>query len=121
MVVDTSVWLSILLSQPLKSACLKEIKSKKIYIPSLCYYECFKKLRSECSDHEAMGAIATLRQFPQLDLTPEIALSAADISIEYNLAMADSFLLAHAKAANEMLLTLDNDFAGIPGVKVLRA
>ena len=120
LVIDTSVWLEILLSQPLKTLCLKEIKSKKLYIPTLCFYECFKKLRSKVSDHEAIEAISALYRYPHLDLTSEIALNAADLSVQFNLAMADSLVLAHAKAINGILLTLDNDFASIPGVKVLR-
>jgi predicted nucleic acid-binding protein len=121
LVVDTSVWLAILLSQPLKTVSLKEIKSKKAYIPSLCFYECFKKLRSKCSDHESIEAVSVLYQYPQLELTPEIALAAADLSIEYGLGMADSFILAHARAIDADLLTLDNDFASIPRVKILRS
>jgi predicted nucleic acid-binding protein len=34
--------------------------------------------------------------------------------------MADSLVLAQAKHMRVPLLTLDNDFAKIPGVKVLR-
>jgi predicted nucleic acid-binding protein len=120
LVVDSSIWLEILLSQPLKAACLKEIKSKKLFIPTLSFYECFKKLRSKVSDHEAVEAISSLYQYPHLDLTPEIALNAADLSIEFNLGMADSLILAHARAIDGILLTLDNDFSSVPGVKVLR-
>jgi len=121
LVVDTSVWLEILLAQPLGVACQKEIKSKTIFIPSLCFYECFKKLRSKCSDHESIEAVSVLYQYPHLDLSPEIALAAADLSLEFKLGMADGLVLAHARAIDAVLLTLDNDFASIPGVKVLRS
>ncbi|MEW6055426.1 MAG: PIN domain-containing protein [Bdellovibrionota bacterium] len=49
-----------------------------------------------------------------------MALYAADLSIEFELAMADSLILAFAKEAGVSLLTLDNDFAGIPNVVVVR-
>lgn len=121
MVVDTSVWLEILFSQPLKARCLKEIHGKQVSIPSLCFYECLKKLQSKLSDADSMEAIASLSQFQSLDLTTEIALSAADLSAQYGLGMADSMVLAHAYSLGQPLLTLDNDFTDIAGAQVLRA
>lgn len=120
MIVDTSIWLEILFSQPLKERCLKEIQGKSVHIPSLCFYECLKKLRSKLSDTESMEAISSLSHYTPVDMTPEIALFAADLSIEHGLGMADSIVLAHAHALDVPLLTLDNDFAKIPGVKILR-
>ncbi len=121
MVVDSSVWLEVFFSGPLKNECLKEMKGKKIFIPSLCYYECYKKLRMKLPEHEAIEAIASLQSTPCLDLNSEIALAGADLSLKHDLAMADSLVLAHAAVLRETLLTLDNDFAAIPGTKVLRA
>lgn len=120
MVVDTSVWLAILLAQPLKDKCLKEIKGKDIFVPSLCFYECYKKIRSKCTEAEALEAISALHAYPALEVNAEIALTAADLSLEYSLAMADSLVLSHARVLGVPLLTLDNDFSDIPGVKVLR-
>lgn len=120
MIIDTSVLLEILLSQPLKDICLKEITGKSAAISSITYYEAFKKLRSKLSDGEAMEAISSLKSFPHLDLTPDVALTAADLSLQYKLGMADSLMLAHAKIQNVELLTLDNDFSSIPNVKIIR-
>lgn len=55
-----------------------------------------------------------------VDLSRSIALDAADLSLTHGLAMADSLVLAHALAASATLVTLDNDFARVPQVKVLR-
>ncbi|MBI3535827.1 MAG: PIN domain-containing protein [Deltaproteobacteria bacterium] len=111
---------TILLSQPLRVRCTKEIRGKKIQIPGFVYYECFKKLRMKLSDHEAMAVISGLQSYEHLVLTPEVALLAADLSIQYKLAMADSIVLAHATSISEILLTLDHDFLSIPGVNVLQ-
>jgi toxin FitB len=61
-----------------------------------------------------------LAQHTVADLTQEVALSAADLSIAHKLPMADSFVLAHAQRASATLVTLDDDFAGLPGATVLR-
>ena len=67
-----------------------------------------------------MEAISALSSFGIRDLTREVALLGADLSIEFNLAMADGLVLAHARHLETELLTLDNDFASIPDVKVIR-
>ena len=53
-----------------------------------------------------------------LDLT--IALGAADLSNQLKLAMADSIILATARAHNANLWTQDADFETVPGVKYVR-
>ena len=120
MVVDTSVWLEIFLNQSLKKKCLHLIKRESCLVPSLCFFEVLKKVRFKISDLEAMEVISALKRFPVLDLTPEVALYAADLSHQHNLAMADSIVLSHALTIKEELLTLDNDFESIPHVKIIR-
>ncbi len=61
-------------------------------------------------------SVSALRTFEHLVLTPEISLLAADLSIQYGLAVADSLVLAHARLLGVPLVTLDNDFNFIPGV-----
>jgi predicted nucleic acid-binding protein len=99
-VVDSSVWIELFAQKPSSEACLKEIKSD--------------------SEHQGLTAVATMSQYRVLDLTRDIALSAADIAIRAKLAMADSLMLAHARSNHAVLLTLDNDFAGLADTKVLR-
>jgi len=49
-------------------------------------------------------------------LDTRIALSAADLSTQYKLAMADAVVYASALAAGGQLLTSDAHFAGLPNV-----
>ena len=53
-----------------------------------------------------------------MDLTEELALVAADLSLAHGLAMADSMMLACAHLHDAELLTTDAGFTGLPGVKV---
>jgi predicted nucleic acid-binding protein len=55
-----------------------------------------------------------------VNLDTSIALSAAKISVELNLPMADSVMLATARAYDATLWTQDADFAGIEGVRYVQ-
>jgi predicted nucleic acid-binding protein len=52
-----------------------------------------------------------------MELTAELALSAAAVSIERRLPMADSIMLATARLHGATLWTQDSDLQGIEGVK----
>ncbi len=50
-------------------------------------------------------------------LTASLAIAASKISLEYNLPMADSFILATAKEFEATIWTQDADFKNIDGVE----
>ena len=52
-----------------------------------------------------------------LDLTPPLAIAASKLSLEHNLPMADSIILATAMEFDAILWTQDSDFKNIGGVK----
>jgi len=54
-----------------------------------------------------------------VELTEELALTAADLSLAHGLAMADAMMLATARAHGAQLMTTDTGFAGIEGVTIL--
>ena len=116
MILDSSVILQVLLGQKQASDCRKKIDWKHAAIPTLCVFEIYKKLRTKLTEDECLEAMSPIRSLPLLDLPELVALTAADLSIEYRLGMADAIVLAHARVRNQILLTLDYDFAGIPGV-----
>ncbi len=121
MVVDSSVWLEIFSDGPHCRRCEFELaRQKSIRVPSLVIYEVYRKLRQHGTEEEALEVVAFLRKHEVLDLTSGIALAAADISLHYKLPMADSIVLAHATTLEDTLLTLDNDFSGLPQAKVIR-
>jgi len=63
-------------------------------------------------------AIATMKKTRAVDLTEELALTAAHLSLTHRLAMADSMMLAAAQANHAELMTTDAGFEGVPGVTV---
>lgn len=86
--------------------------------PTVAIYEVYKWIKRERSENEAIEAVATMKKSQIADLTEEIALVAADLSLEHGLPMADSMMLAFARTSNAELVTTDAGFEKIEGVTV---
>ncbi|MCB0361776.1 MAG: type II toxin-antitoxin system VapC family toxin [Bdellovibrionales bacterium] len=119
-VIDSSCWIEIFANGSLTRKCQKEVNSSKaIVVPSLVIYEVYRKVKQSISDESGLSATAYLSQFEVQPLTREIALLAADLSLQFKLGTSDSLILAHAHEIGAVLVTLNNDFRGIPGTQVL--
>jgi toxin FitB len=120
-VFDSSCWIEILNNGPLSKVCEKELKSaSRVLVPTLVFYEVYRKVSSTVSEDQGLSVVALLSQYETSELTRDISLAAADISIAHKLPMADSIILAHATQENATLVTLDNDFAGLSHSRVIR-
>jgi predicted nucleic acid-binding protein len=83
----------------------------------ICVYEVFKRLFQEVGESQALVNIGDMYTGQIAELTAPIALAAAKISVEMKLAMADSMILATAKAYSGVLWIQDADFEGAEGVQ----
>jgi predicted nucleic acid-binding protein len=120
-VVDSSVWIELLLLGKRHAVCRKAFDSfDEIVVPTVVFYEVYKKIAAQVSEEDALAVVGEMSRHVIADLDRTIALLAADVSRDENLGMADSLVLAHARAAGAKLLSLDNDFATIADVQVLR-
>lgn len=120
-VFDSSAWIELFNGGPLAGICKKTLSANTLVgVPTASIFEIYRKIAKTASEDAALSAIAFLKTFPILDLTIEVALTAADLAIVHKLAMADSVMLAHAVCAGASLITLDNDFSGISDVEILR-
>ena len=121
LVLDSSAWIEILGSGPLSKACTKELKAaSRVLVPTLVFFEVYKKIASSLSEDQALSAVALLSQYETKEMTREIALAAADLSLTHRLGMADSLILAHAQQEGATLVTLDNEFVGLANTTVIR-
>jgi predicted nucleic acid-binding protein len=120
MVVDSCVWLEILLEGPKQELCERHLKKDSVYVPSLVLFELYKKIKSKVAEDVALEWVSYLSQFQVADMDRSVALLAADLALEYQLSMADSIVLSHSRLLNCPLITLDNDFSTIPGVTLIR-
>lgn len=116
-VVDSSAWLEYLADGPNAeyfSAPLED--TGNLLVPTICIYEVFKAVLRQRGEDAALQTAALMNQGTTIDLTDELALQAANISIEYRIPMADSIILATARAHEAVLWTQDQDFKGIENV-----
>ena len=66
-------------------------------VPSLSLYEVFKRVLQQRDENDAIQAIAIMQQGMVVDLDASLALSAARLSVENKLPLADSVILATAR------------------------
>ncbi|HEX6099165.1 MAG TPA: type II toxin-antitoxin system VapC family toxin [Thermoanaerobaculia bacterium] len=118
-VIDSSGWIEFFADGPHAEEFAARLRQPGAVItPTVAIYEVYKWIKRQRSEDEALTAIATMKKTTIADLTEEIALTAADLSLEHGLAMADSMILAVARVNDAHLATTDSGFEGIPGVTV---
>jgi len=88
-----------------------------LIVPTISMYEVFKRIASQRSEDEALNAVGFMSLGSVIELTQDIAVEAAALSLEYRLPMADSMILATAQAHHATLWTQDEHFRGLPGVE----
>ncbi|HQL01118.1 MAG TPA: type II toxin-antitoxin system VapC family toxin, partial [Smithellaceae bacterium] len=71
----------------------------------------------ESSENEALQAVVAMQKGEVVDLNKALALSAARLSLEHQLPMADSIILATAQQFKATIWTQDVDFKDISKVK----
>ena len=117
-VVDSSGWLEYFADGPNADFFAPAVeKVAELVVPSISIYEVFKRVLQQRDESDALQAVAVMQQGRVVDLDTAIALSAAKLSVELKLPMADSVMLATARAHQATLWTQDADFKDIEGVR----
>lgn len=91
-----------------------------LIVPSISLYEVFKRVLQQRTENDALSAVALMQQGRVVVLDDALALSAAKLSCDLKLPMADSLILATARAHGAVLWTQDVDLAGIEGVQYIQ-
>ena len=118
-VVDSSGWIEYFVDGRKAERFSKPIEQTgKLVVPTIVIFEVFKYLCRESDETQALKAVAAMHAGQLVDLDVDIALRAARMSLDRNLPMADSMILATARAFGAKLWTMDLDFNGIDGVEV---
>jgi toxin FitB len=92
----------------------------RLLVPAICLYEVFRKVLRDRGEESALALAAQMRQGRVVDLDGDLALEAARLGVELKLPLADSVILATARAHGATLWTQNEDFDGIAGVRYLR-
>lgn len=119
-VVDSSGWLEYFAGSTNAAFFAPAIQeTERLVVPTVCMYEVFKRLLTQRDEESALQAMGFMSLGNVADLTRDIAVNAAAISAERKIAMADSIILATARAYDATLWTQDVDFVGIDDVRFI--
>ena len=119
-VVDSSAWLEYFADGPNAPSFAPIITDiDHLIVPVISIYEVFKRVLQQRSETEALQAVAVMNQGKVIDLNQTLALSAAKLSANLKLPMADSLMLATARAYGAALWTQDADFKSVPDVQYI--
>jgi len=119
-VVDSSGWFEYITADAKADIFAPYFEGERIlFVPAIVLYEVRKilllrqpKMLADIFVSEALRRIV-------IPVTESIALSAAALSIDHNLAMADAIIYGTAQHHRAQLITSDTHFANLAGVTLL--
>ena len=116
--VDSCGWLEFLADGPNAGFFARPLAdTEKLLVPTICLLEVFKRTLQQRGEDAALDVAALMQQGTVVDLDAAIALDAADLGHELKLSLADSVILASARAHGATVWTQDAHFEGLPGVR----
>jgi len=117
-IVDSSGWLAYFADEPNAEHFFAPLSdSALLVVPAVTLYEVFKVILRESGENEALQAVVAMQKGTVADMNAPLAIAAAKLSLEHNLPMADSIILATAQQFKALLWTQDADFKNISNVK----
>lgn len=115
--LDSSVWIEYFANgqyTDVYAAAIRDVDHPLVSPINL--YEVFRRVMQQRSEHEAYLAVAIMLDGRMLDIDGQLALEAVPLAQQYRLPLADSILLATARAHDAQLITQDAHLRDIPGV-----
>ena len=120
-IIDSSGWLEYFTDGPNAGFFAQPIQdADNLVTPTICLYEVFKRVLALFGEERALGTAGSMCVGEIAELTRQIALDAALLSTDLKLAMADSIILATARAHDATLWTQDAHFKDIEGVRYIK-
>ncbi len=117
-IVDSSGWLAYFADEPNAKHFLTPLSdSASLVVPTVTIYEVFKVILRESSENEALQAAVAMQKGTVVDLSAPLAIAASRLSLEHNLPMPDSIILATAQEFKAIIWTQDLDFKNLSNVK----
>ena len=116
-IIDSSGWLEYFSDGPNAKYYLTPLNdTSSLIVPVTTIYEVFKVVLRETGENEALQAVAAMQKGKVVELTANIALIAAKLSLQHNLPMADSIILATAQKYRCVIWTQYSDFQHLENV-----
>jgi predicted nucleic acid-binding protein len=114
--VDSSGWVEFFGASPKGLAFAPYLDRDDLLVPTIVIYEVLKKLTRDSGKTEADRFVSHALRRVVVPLDRALAVSAAAVSLDSKLAMADAIIYATAQAYHAQLITGDLAFRGLPGV-----
>lgn len=109
-IVDSCGWLEWFTDGKLANQFKKYLASPgNILMPAIILYEVYKILKREVGEEKALLAAGYMKNSTVIPLDGTIALVAADIALQEQLAMADAIIVATSRAYNCKIISSDVD------------
>lgn len=116
--VDSCGWLEYFADGPNADFFTPPILDRdNLLVPSICILEVFKRVLQQRGENDALRAIATMQEGDVVDLDSLIAVNAAKVGFELGLPLADSVILATARAHQATVWTQDSHFETLSEAK----
>ncbi len=120
-IVDSSGWLEYFADGPNAKFFATALKdTTTLLVPVICIFEVFKRVAVQTNEANATVAVAQMLKATVVDLDACAAISAAKLSAQTQLPMADSLIYFTAQSHGATLWTQDADFEGLEGVKYVQ-
>ena len=121
-VVDSSGWLEYFAAGPNAAFFASALEAvDDLLVPSVSIYEVFKRVLQQRGEGPALQAVALMQQGTVVDLGASSALTAARLSVEAGLPMADAIILSAARSPGATFWTQDAHFEGMADVQYVSA
>ncbi len=117
-VVDSCAWLEYFADGANADVFGPAIEATdRLIVPSITVLEVYKVVLRQRGEDAAIQAVAAMRNGELIDLDFELSLSAARLAIQEKLPLADSVVLATARAQEAIVWTTAADFEGLEDVR----
>jgi len=118
--VDSCGWLEYFADGPKADFYAPALEDPgSLLVPTICLLEVFKRVLQQRGEDAALQAAAAMHQGLIVPLDARLALAAARISSDLHLPLADSVILATARAHASHIWTQDAHFQGLEGVRYI--
>ena len=120
--IDSYGWIEYFAEGPLAdeyAPFIEKVTAENAVTPTIVIYEVYRKIKGLKGEEKTLEAYAQISRTKIVELTPHLSLEAADISLKLGLGMADSIIVATAKAYNAQIITSDKHLKGIENVRFI--
>ena len=116
--MDSSAWPEYFANGPNAGFFAPAIEDvDRLLVSTINLFEVFKRVLQQRGERDALRAAAEMQQGQVVEVDSALALSAARISFDLKLPLADSVVLATARARDAVLWTPDADFKEMDTVR----